>query len=358
MEVIEAAVGMGNKDLARYVRRTDCESVFYFAGTSGPLELTFTDGLGIEHRVKLSGRSGKERAKLVFPIRSDVFRQRFQQVRGIEWHGDGVTRRTGVDPRSTIAQCSFVYEPRSLLHSHGIRIHITSFELEVGEGSMSQNDTQKLQEAVTLASNEQRFWQVTAAQAVATVESEDGVAWTYLGLIRRCAESKKAQRSKKEKIPLDLALCDLTGGKQNSPEALLLTAGLERAEGDTSDRARLCSGVSDASTTAEQEEAGIFDAEEAFDSSVELAQDGTRSGSLLTPGLEMPAGEPQEETRSSSLSPLTPALELRLREPRARWGRRSTPPSLEVSRAALPSPDEPTPPPSPRSPCARGFAGM
>mmetsp|Transcript_126921 Transcript_126921/g.353418 ORF Transcript_126921/g.353418 Transcript_126921/m.353418 type:complete len:346 (-) Transcript_126921:45-1082(-) len=305
----------------RYVLRTESVDVIHFPGTSAaPLELNFVDGLGVEHRIKLNGRHGKEKVALGLPLPLDVFRHRFQLCRGITWRGDGVTKKTGVDPRSTTVMCTFAYEPRSMLHTHGIRIRTVSYELEVGEA------TEKKGSFEDLAACERGYWEATAAQALATVESEDGSHWTYTGLLRRVSEPKQ-RRSRHSRYSRESA--DTWPGTLDAP-------------GTSPDKGQECL-------------VHRHSAPGAFDMPLVIITEGNqapRGDELKLDGASTEASA-SDEAPSCGLEPLD-CKEDGASSPDSQVSTPDTPalgsPFFAQESWSLPSPEFPTPPPSPRSP--------
>merc|ERR1712187_282864 len=114
----------------------------------------FSDSLGIEHMITIRHPRGGT-IQIVFPVR---------QVLHIEWHGNGMSSRTEVDPGSTVVRCVFSYEKKTKSSSHGIRIHLSSYKFEVKHV--------EFQKQALIA--EDRFWRTTASQAFVKCQAYSG----------------------------------------------------------------------------------------------------------------------------------------------------------------------------------------
>eukprot|EP00428_Durinskia_dybowskii_P013756 CAMPEP_0170215814 /NCGR_PEP_ID=MMETSP0116_2-20130129/7546_1 /TAXON_ID=400756 /ORGANISM="Durinskia baltica, Strain CSIRO CS-38" /LENGTH=343 /DNA_ID=CAMNT_0010466395 /DNA_START=102 /DNA_END=1129 /DNA_ORIENTATION=+ len=132
---LEDAMGIGGMHWlshgAKYMQRTKVTEYLYFTKRSfRPLFVSFADGAGVGHRITVDASD----VSLVVPLDSQKrFTHVVNQYKGVEISGDGSTTRILVDPRSTVLQLCFSYQPKAVVHSHGVRIDAVGYELEAAE---------------------------------------------------------------------------------------------------------------------------------------------------------------------------------------------------------------------------------
>mmetsp|Transcript_126154 Transcript_126154/g.315338 ORF Transcript_126154/g.315338 Transcript_126154/m.315338 type:complete len:180 (-) Transcript_126154:120-659(-) len=88
-----------------------------------PLALTFTDAANIRHKILIE--QTEDRYTMIFAVKhGEVF-----------WHGDEVDR---TKLYGNVAQVTFSYQPKNLLHSHGIRLKSRSGLLSEREAANTE----------------------------------------------------------------------------------------------------------------------------------------------------------------------------------------------------------------------------
>merc|ERR1740129_2408613 len=151
---LEGAFGIGGKQWeflgGRYAKRTEAtETVYFNSRNFKPLFLSFADGQGTEHRIGVGVPNAPAEISVLVPVPSEVFTRHINQYKGIEWNGEA-PKRTSVDPRSTVAVCTFSYSPKSMLSVHGVHIRVTTYEPEAVHGAgrrgMRREDLDEMEE--------------------------------------------------------------------------------------------------------------------------------------------------------------------------------------------------------------------
>merc|ERR1719487_2463719 len=81
--------------------------------------------MGRKHSIVI--REQDDFIPICMPIPEQTFRRHINTYRALYWKGE--SERTCVDPRCTMAECTFTYEEGSFANSHGIRIYVDAYEV-------------------------------------------------------------------------------------------------------------------------------------------------------------------------------------------------------------------------------------
>lgn len=179
--VQEVQAGIGD-DRIRYKQRSRTTTTLYFPReVEAPLSVTFADGLGIVHCIKVD----KDPVRLVVPLEPHVFRSlgNFQKV--LEWQrtvGTKEWEKSMLDPRSSLAECCFSYQPAARMKPHGISIEVTPFGLKAGEAEERREVTRL----------EQAFWRRRGeeVQARSRLQEETSLAAAQVTFVEEDARPR------------------------------------------------------------------------------------------------------------------------------------------------------------------------
>lgn len=142
---IERAIQEEN---GRYKQRPGTSSTIYFPkDVDRPLDLSFIDGMGMVHYIKVDTVP----VKTMVPLDPHVVKHMVNFQKVIEWRSQTATKeieRTLIDPRASVAELCFSYQPAALMHTHGILIEVTPHGLKAADSCLRRD----------MAAIEQEFW--------------------------------------------------------------------------------------------------------------------------------------------------------------------------------------------------------
>jgi hypothetical protein len=142
-DAIEKKLGV-----AKYKQNCDTSDTLRFTQTKEPPCTTiFVDGCGVTHSVTI--KDADSTVQLTIPLPDETFTRHINTYKQIVWQfdngGDDPSSTPGTrsctPPGSTLAECTFKYQPGSILHNHGIRIRVQAYSL--GERSDKHTDQEK-----------------------------------------------------------------------------------------------------------------------------------------------------------------------------------------------------------------------
>jgi len=142
---IQSSVGLEN---GRYKRRPTTSTALYFPKEAArPLEVSFVDGMGLVHYIQVDSTP----VRILVPLDPHVVKHLVNFHKVIEWRCQAAIKpveRSFIDPRSSMVECCFSYQPAAFVHTHAILVEITPHGLKAPDSALRRD----------MAQFEQDFW--------------------------------------------------------------------------------------------------------------------------------------------------------------------------------------------------------
>jgi len=141
---VQHGMGLENK----YKQRPTTSTTIYFRKKAErPLDISFVDSMGLVHYIQVDNVP----VRVLVPLDQHVLKNHRNFNKVLEWCSERALKsreRTLIDPRASIVECCFSYQPAAMVHTHGIVIDVIPYGLKAGDTALRRD----------MGSFEQEFW--------------------------------------------------------------------------------------------------------------------------------------------------------------------------------------------------------